>query len=230
MKFRKLVLIFAALVVVFAVTACGSSGQSSSGNSGKKEAKPTKQQVAEKTMPKKVSKKMVKKDKNTQVAPKKGTVETKKADVAKADVPKRKMLRLTIPAMKMIRNDTVPTTVGTDEARLRTHAAIHIVGTGFPWEKTANVYIAGHRLGYRNTNSYLAFYDLNNLKKGDKIYITDALGTKYTYKVFRKMLVDPHQVSVAKPMKGKNIVSLQSCSLPDYTKRLIVQGVLEKKS
>lgn len=224
MKFRKLVLVFAALAMVFAMTACGSSaGQSSQG--GKKEAKSAKQEVAKKT-PEKTT--MSKKARKAQVAPKKGTVETKKANVAKADVPKRKMLRLTIPAMKMIRDDKVPTTVGTDEVRLREFAAIHIAGTGFPWEKTANVYIAGHRLGYRNTNSYLAFYDLNKLKKGDKVYITDALGKKYTYKIFRKIVVDPHQVDIVKPEKGKNIVSLQSCTLPDYTKRLIVQGELQK--
>ena len=48
-------------------------------------------------------------------------------------------------------NDEVPYTAGNDEEALKTHAAIHLEGTGFPWDSEANVYIAGHRLGYPNT-------------------------------------------------------------------------------
>lgn len=231
MIIRKLVLVFAALVVVFAVTACGSAEQSSNKDSGKKDEKPAKQETAKQETAKKEAPEkttMSKEARNTQVAPKKGTAETGEVKEARADVPKRKMLRLTIPAMKMIRDDKIPTTAGTDEARLRTHAAIHLVGTGFPWQDEANVYIAGHRLGYQDTNSYLAFYDIDKLEKGDEVYITDAKGKKYTYKVFRKIIVDPLEVDVVKPMEGKNIVSLQACTLPDYTKRVIVQGELQK--
>ena len=59
---------------------------------------------------------------------------------------------------------------------LGNHAAIHLAGTGFPWEDEANVYMAGHRLGYPRTPSFLAFFDLNKLEQGDEIYVTDANG------------------------------------------------------
>ncbi|WP_273847139.1 class E sortase [Rubrobacter calidifluminis] len=143
-----------------------------------------------------------------------------------APAPESHVLRLTVPAMKRVHDAVVPTAVGTDEQALKNHVAIHLKGTGFPWQKVTNVYIAGHRLGYRGTRSLYAFYDLNKLKKGDRIYITDANGRKYTYEVFKKFAVAPTDVSVTKPVPGKNIVTLQSCTLPDYEKRLIVQGKL----
>jgi sortase A len=106
------------------------------------------------------------------------------------------------------------------------HAAVHLAGTGFPWDKEANVYMAGHRLGYPNTDSFLAFFDLNDLSKGDKIYVTDANGTRYTYTVFKQFTVSPSDLSVTKAVPGKNILTLQTCTLPDYSQRLIVQAQL----
>jgi sortase A len=32
---------------------------------------------------------------------------------------------------------------------------------------------------------------------------------------------------VLNPVEGKNIVTLQTCTLPDYTNRLLVRGELE---
>jgi sortase A len=140
--------------------------------------------------------------------------------------PKDKTLKLTIPKMAHIENDTVPNVSGTDMETLGAHAAIHLVGTGFPWDEEANVYLAGHRLGYPRTPSFLAFFDLNNLEKGDKIYITDANGTKYTYEVFNEFTVSPTDLSVTDTEPGKNILTLQTCTLPDYSQRLIVQAEL----
>src|SRR5215217_3159102 len=54
-------------------------------------------------------------------------------------------------------SSTGPEDTGDDEEALKTHAAIHLQGTGFPWDNEANVYIAGHRLGYPNTESWLTF-------------------------------------------------------------------------
>ena len=62
--------------------------------------------------------------------------------------PKDKTLELTVPAMARIENDEIPNTVGDDEEALKEHAAIHLEGTGFPWQPEANVYIAGHRLAF----------------------------------------------------------------------------------
>jgi sortase A len=140
--------------------------------------------------------------------------------------PEDKTLRLTIPAMDKIEDDEIPNTTGTDEETLKTHAAIHLEGTGFPWDEEANVYIAGHRLGYPNTESFLTFWDLNKLKDGDKVFITDAAGTEYTYEVFKEVTVSPADLSVTDAVPGKNILTLQTCTLPDYSQRLIVQAEL----
>jgi sortase A len=133
---------------------------------------------------------------------------------------------LTIPEMDRIEDDTVPYAAGGDEQALKENAAIHLKGSGFPWQSQANVYMAGHRLGYPNTPSFLAFWDLNKLRKGDKVFVTDANGTEYTYEVFKEVVVSPTDLSVTKPIEGKNILTLQTCTLPDYSQRLIVQADL----
>ena len=144
--------------------------------------------------------------------------------------PKDKTLKLTIPKMSQIKDDTVPTVAGNDaqafESALGSHAAVHLAGTGFPWDEEANVYLAGHRLGYPRTDSFLAFFDLNKLAVGDEIYVTDANGTTYTYEVFKEYTVSPTDLSVTKAVPDKNILTLQTCTLPDYSQRLIVQAEL----
>ena len=148
------------------------------------------------------------------------------ADGGATSGPKDKTLKLTIPRMSQLENDPVPTVPGTNLQALASHAAIHLAGTGFPWDEEANVYLAGHRLGYPRTDSFLAFFDLNNLKVGDQIYITDANGTEYTYEVFKEFTVSPTDLSVTKAVPDKNILTLQTCTLPDYSQRLIVQAEL----
>jgi sortase A len=138
--------------------------------------------------------------------------------------PESRVLRMTIPKMAQIRNDTVPYTVSDDKKAFRKHAAVHLRGTGNPWDRQANVYIAGHRLGFPGTDSWLSFWDLNVLDKGDRVLITDSAGKRYVYKVFKTFVVDPEDVSVTRPLQGRNIVSLQTCTLPDYSRRLIVQA------
>ncbi len=140
--------------------------------------------------------------------------------------PKDKTLELTVPAMARIENDEIPTAVGTDEQALKTHAAIHLEGTSFPRQREANVYIAGHRLGFPNTEGWLTFWDLDEVDVGDEVFITDVMGTEYTYKVFREFTVGPSNGSVTDVKPGKNILTLQTCTLPDYSQRLIVQAEL----
>ncbi|MDQ3566715.1 MAG: class E sortase, partial [Actinomycetota bacterium] len=96
----------------------------------------------------------------------------------------------------------------------------------YPWQNEANVYLAGHRLGYANTDSWLAFWDLDNLENGDEVFVEDADGTRYTYKVSREFVVGPSDLSVTRPEPGKNVLTLQTCTLPDYSQRLIVQAEL----
>lgn len=140
--------------------------------------------------------------------------------------PEDKTLKITIPKMSQIEDDTVPYVQGTNNEALASNAGIHLEGTGFPWQEEANVYIAGHRLGYPNSDSFLAFFDLNKLQNGDEVYVTDADGTRYTYKVFEKAVISPSDLSVTEPIPGKNIITLQTCTLPDYSDRLIVQAEL----
>ncbi|WP_240432590.1 class E sortase [Rubrobacter indicoceani] len=141
-----------------------------------------------------------------------------------SEAPENKTLSLSVPQMSRLEDAVVPYAAGSDEESLRNNAGIHLAGTGFPWEKEANVYIAGHRLGYPNTSSFLAFFDLNKLENGDEVTVQDANGTEYTYRVFRSFTVLPTDVSVTEPIEGKNILTLQTCTLPDYTQRLIVQA------
>ena len=143
--------------------------------------------------------------------------------------PAQTTLELTVPEMKRV--DDVPVYGGRrgDETALR-NGTLHVKGTGYPWQRVANVYIAGHRLGFPGTKSHLVFWDLDKLDNGDEVILTDANGTTYTYEVFKKFVVSPKDVHVMRPVAGKNIVSLQTCTLPDYAKRLIVQAELKSVS
>ena len=140
--------------------------------------------------------------------------------------PEDKTLKLTVPAMSRIEDDEIPSTTGGDEGSLKKFAGIHLEGTGFPWQDEANVYIAGHRLGYPNTESWLTFWDMNEVAMGDEVFVTDAEGTEYTYKVFKEFTVGPSDTSVTSIEPGKNILTLQTCTLPDYSQRLIIQAEL----
>ncbi|MBA2512101.1 MAG: class E sortase [Rubrobacter sp.] len=140
--------------------------------------------------------------------------------------PEDKTLKLTVPAMSRIEDDEVPSTDGGDEGALKKFAAIHLEGTGFPWQDEANVYIAGHRLGFPNTESWLTFWDMDKVAVGDEVFVTDAEGTEYTYKVFKDFTVGPSDTSVTDPEPGKNILTLQTCTLPDYSQRLVIQAEL----
>ncbi|MBA2441485.1 MAG: class E sortase [Rubrobacter sp.] len=131
--------------------------------------------------------------------------------------------------MDRVEDDEIPVAAYNDEQRLRDYTAIHLEGTGFPWQEEANVYVAGHRLGYPNTDSFLAFYDIDELEDGDEVIVTDANGTEYVYEVFREIVVGPADVHVVEPMEGRNIISLQACTLPDYSKRIIVQAELKEE-
>ena len=144
---------------------------------------------------------------------------------AEAIPPKSERLTLTIPEIKRVRNIPVYDGISGDERKLAA-GTLHHEDTGFPWDAEANVYIAGHRLGYPRTKSFLVFWNLDRLRRGSKVVLKDARGRRYVYEVFDKFVVDPNDVSVKKPIDGKNIVTLQTCTLPNYKRRLIVQAEL----
>lgn len=145
----------------------------------------------------------------------------------RVDAPEEKTLKLTVPGMDRV-EDVPVYDAASDEYEDAMHdGTAHVKGTGFPWQKGANVYIAGHRVGYPGTESDLVFWDLDRLEKGDEISLTDVDGKRYTYEVFDKFVVDPGAVRVLRPVPGKSVVSLQTCTLPDYSRRLVVQGELK---
>jgi sortase A len=144
---------------------------------------------------------------------------------AEAAAPKSERLKLTIPQMKRVRDVPVYDGAAGDKGKLAA-GALHLRDTNFPWETEANVYIAGHRLGYPRTKSFLVFWNLDELRRGNKVVLEDAKGRRYVYRVFDKRVVGPNDASVKEPMEGKNIVTLQTCTLPDYKQRLIVQAEL----
>ncbi len=205
MRLKNLILILAALTTVVVLAACGSSGQSEGDQGNAQE-----QRVPDK-----------------QIAPKMGKEKNDAGAPVAVKPPADKTLKLTVPKMARIKNDTVPTGIGTDMSLFRDYAAVHLKATGYPWEEEANVYLAGHRLGFKQTDSWLAFDDLNELEKGDEILVEDANGRQYTYEVFKKFVTGPRNVSVLNTVEGKNIVTLQTCTLPDYTNRLLVRGELK---
>ena len=197
MRVRQLLLVLIGLTIIATLAGCGGSGEDQGQAS-------TEDDVQAPTAP----------------------TSTQKQD-NQAQAPADKTLKLTVPAMEHIQDDVIPTTVGDDENALRDYAAIHLDGTGFPWEDEANVYIAGHRLGYPGTESFLTFWDLDSVQEGDEIDLSDANGKQYVYEVFKVFEVTPTDLHVAEPIEGRNLVTLQTCTLPDYINRLIVQAELK---
>ncbi len=229
MRLRKLVLIFAALLVAVSLAACSSAGQSSEGQSsgGSQSQEEPEKQPQEQAEGQPEDKKMTEEAKEQQVAPEAGTTKEAETEGNKLEPAEDKTLRLTVPKMAEIKNDVIPTGQGTNEALFRDYAGVRLPLTGFPWHEEANVYIAGHRIGFPGTNSDMAFYDLEDLANGDEIYLEDAEGRKYTYVVFNKEIVEPTDLSVLKRIEGKNILTLQTCTLPDYSDRVIYQAELK---
>jgi sortase A len=140
--------------------------------------------------------------------------------------PKRdETMKLSIPSMKHVDNVPVYTATAHNQPALR-NGTLHLAGTGFPWQREANVYIAGHRLGYPRTKSFLVFWDLNRLRMGRRVVLTDSEGDRYIYRVYDRFVLGPDDASATKPVAGRNVVSLQTCTLPNYTDRLIVRAEL----
>src|ERR671920_483032 len=151
------------------------------------------------------------------------------AAVFEQEPPGDSTLTLTVPEMKRV--DHVPVYTGPFYDKTALHdGTLHLENTGFPWQTGANVYIAGHRMGFPGTRSYLVFWDLNRLGDGDKVILTDANGTRYTYNVFERTIINPDEYYVTRPIPGKSVITLQTCTLPDYAQRLIVQAELTSVS
>ncbi len=122
--------------------------------------------------------------------------------------PEDTSLSLTVPKLGVyghtVQNDA--------SAEALDEGAVKIPSTGFPWEKNANTYIAGHRVGYRDTESYYQFLELPSMQKGDEVILEDGDGGKYVYEVTKVFAVEPHETWVTEPVAGKDMVTLQTCT------------------
>jgi sortase A len=103
----------------------------------------------------------------------------------------------------------------------------HNPETSLPWSETPqrNVYLAGHRMGFRGTWSRMIFYNLDELALGDRVVLKDRAGRSYGYEVSEVFLADPEDVWVMGQVRGRDMVTLQTCTpIPTFEKRLIVRA------
>jgi sortase A len=138
-------------------------------------------------------------------------------------LPPGAIMGLTIEAMGL---RDVPVFDSDTESAL-TQGVIHEPETSLPWSDTpeTNVFLAGHRLGYRGTSSRLVFYNLHELRKEDRVVLKGRDGKAYTYQVSEMFVVDPTDVWVMGKVVGRDMVTLQTCTpYPTFHKRLIVRA------
>ena len=135
--------------------------------------------------------------------------EAAEKEAAAPPAPEDPTTYLTVPRLGVyghtVRND--------DSQWALDQGAIKVPETGFPWEEpSTNTYIAGHRIGWPGTESYYQFYDLPAMQKGDPVFLEDTNGTVYEYEVTEIFAVSPWETWVTKPIAGRDIVSLQTCT------------------
>lgn len=121
--------------------------------------------------------------------------------------------------MKPVQDDPllVVEGVGVDELK---RGPGHYPGTALPGQP-GNFAVAGHRTTYA-----APFYDLDQLRPGDRIRVTDRGGTRWTYSVVGQRIVAPTDVEVIGPdplATGRATLTLTTCN-PRFSaaQRLIV--------
>jgi sortase A len=133
-------------------------------------------------------------------------------------------MKLTVPRLHL-KDVAVPT--GSRQAELDREGILRLRGSGLPWIAGSNTFIAGHALGFPRTRVPYAFYKLDKMKPGDEIFIDDAKGHRYTFRVYDRLTVEPDDYWVTYPVEGMTVVSLQSCTpIPSFENRLVVRGEL----
>lgn len=106
------------------------------------------------------------------------------------------------------------------------HGVGHHPETSMPWSDAPqrNVYLAGHRLGFPGTDSHLIFYRLGELGAGDEILLKDRDGKRYRYRVSETFKATPEDSWVTGQVRNRDMVTLQTCSGPNWERRLIVRA------
>jgi LPXTG-site transpeptidase (sortase) family protein len=112
-------------------------------------------------------------------------------------------------------------TPGTDDAVLDTGMA-----GAYPWSgpgKSGVFSVSAHRVGAGGP-----FLNLDKMKLGDPITLTDNNGVEYTYRVISVDVVAPDDISVLKGPKSESRLVLITCTpIETYADRLVVTAELE---
>jgi LPXTG-site transpeptidase (sortase) family protein len=112
-------------------------------------------------------------------------------------------------------------TPGTDDAVLDTGMA-----GAYPWSgpgKSGVFSVSAHRVGAGGP-----FLNLDKMKTGDPITLTDNNGVEYTYRVISVDVVAPDDISVLKGPKSESRLVLITCTpIETYADRLVVTAELE---
>jgi sortase A len=87
-----------------------------------------------------------------------------------------------------------------------------------------NVFLAGHYLGYPGTASHLVFYNLDKLRRGDEVILEDHGGRTYRYRVSEAFGATPDDSWVMGQVRGRDMLTLQTCIPPTFEDRLIVRA------
>jgi sortase A len=116
--------------------------------------------------------------------------------------------------------------MGNDGRQALDSGVVHVPETSMPWTRSPhrNVYLAGHRLGWPGTGSRLIFYNLNQLKNGDEVVLRDRRDRKYRYRVSEMFVVGPGERWVMGQIRNRDMVTLQTCTGPNFSQRLIVRA------
>ena len=139
------------------------------------------------------------------------------------DLPSGAIMSLTIPSIGIY---GAPVFDSVSPMALAKGVA-HLPDTSLPWSPTPqrNVYLAGHRMGFRGTWSRMIFYNLDKLGKGDRVVLKDRWGRTYEYRVSDTFIIDPTERWVTGQIRGKDLLTLQTCTpIPTFEKRLIVRA------
>lgn len=88
---------------------------------------------------------------------------------------------------------------------------------------TGNYALAGHHM----KGGSLLFGPLENVKKGDKIYLADKHHV-YVYETRLKTVVDKHDTNYINDVQGQKLVTLITCAsgMTGESRRVVVQGEL----
>lgn len=131
-------------------------------------------------------------------------------------------MTLSIPKLGL---EDVEVPTADSQVALDREGIIRLKGTGAPWREGSNTVIVGHALGYVFTRVPYVFYELDQMKPGDEIFLKNPAGEEFTFRVYDRLVVRPEDYWVTYPVPDKTVVSLQTCTpIPSFEKRLIVRA------